>query len=387
MKNIYILLFFASIWIACTSPKDSVEIEFAAPVLEAKHVEVLELSPTSFNDIIELTGTVEAKHDVIVSAKTTGTLESIVELGRTVSSGEIVANTEDEYLRATVSQAEAQVENARATLKIAEDSFNRQQPLFADSIISPLEFTRLETTLEQARSLVAREEAILEQFEFQLKYTTIRSPIAGRVETHYVEVGEQVAIGTPVLRLVDVRNVHVTAGIPERYTGDIEIGTPAKISLPSSGILPREGRVIFAGNIVDPDSRSFEVNIEVDNADGKLKPEMIAQLEILRLTVEGALVIPGNTVTRTENGFSVFVVEEHEGNNVAQMRTVTLGAEYANQVVILSGLSSGEQVIVRGQSTLGNGDPITIDLTYSELDEYGVPVMDSASTSASKTES
>ena len=380
MKNTCILLFFCVLWTACETPEESpLSSEPTAPVFEVRHVEVLELSPTSFNDIVELTGTVEAKQDVTVSAKTTGILESIVELGQTVSPGEIVARAEDDLLLAAVAQAEALVRNAKAALEIAEESFNRQQPLLADSIISPLEFSLLETTFQQAQSFVDQQEAFLKQAKSQLEYAYVRSPIAGKVETRYVEAGELLSPGTPILRLVDVRNVHVAAGIPERYAGEIEIGTPADISLPTAGILPRTGRVVFAGSVIDPDSRSFEVHIDVNNADGKMKPEMIARLAILRLTIEDAIVIPGNTVTRTENGLSVFVVEQHDGNPVAQMRTVTLGAEYANQVVILNGLSAGERVVVRGQSTLGDGDLVTIDETYSELNEYGSPVMSSLS--------
>ncbi len=378
MRIYFPLLLCSIFWFACSAPPDNQENPLSAPTPDAKHVEILELSPVEFNDVIELTGTVEARRDVIVSAKTTGTLERIVPLGRTVGVGQVIANTEDDLLQASVSQAEAQVRNAEASLRIAEESYNRQKPLFADSIISPLEFTRLETTLDQAKSALAQSTAIFDQAQQQLQYTSITAPIGGKVEAHYVEPGEQVVPGMDVLRLVDTRNVQISAGVSERYAGDIEFGTPAEISLPTANVSPRTGRVVFAGNVIDPESRSFEVNIEVDNADGRLKPEMIVELAILRTTIEDALVIPGNSVTRTENGLSIFVVEQHEGRHVAKMRIVTLGADYANQVVVLSGLSPDEKVVVRGQSTLANDDLVTIDQTYSELDESGIPVVGSS---------
>ncbi|MCY3628804.1 MAG: efflux RND transporter periplasmic adaptor subunit [Bacteroidota bacterium] len=376
MKIQYILLLGCIFWFACASPQsNSDSSESPALPFETKHVEVLRLSPTAFNEIIELTGTVEAKHDVIVSSKTTGTLEAITALGQTVRIGQVIANTEDEMIRASVAQAEAQVNNAEAGLRIAEDSYTRQQPLFADSIISPLEFARLETTLEQARSALAQAEAVYEQVARQLDYTSIQAPIYGKVEARYIEPGEQVIPGTQVLRLVDARNVRIAAGVPERYAGDIEVGTLVEIRLPTAGISPRTGRVTFAGSVIDPASRSFEVNVEVENTDERLKPEMIAELAIVRLTIEDALVIPGNAVTRTENGLSIFVVENRDGNHVALSREVSLGAEYANQVVITSGLSANEQVVVRGQSTLANQDLVSIDQSFSGLDEYGVPII------------
>lgn len=376
MKIPYILPLSCLLWIACSDPGNTPDTSpTSVPPPDAKHVEVLELSPTSFQDRIEITGIVEAKRDVIVSAKTTGTLEMVAALGQNVGTGQVVARTEDDLLRAGVSQARAQIKNAEARLKIAEDSYTRQQSLFADSIISPLEFTQLATNLEQAQSAVEQAEATHEQALHQLQYTAITAPIIGKVEARYVEVGERVVPGTELLRLVDVRNVQITAGVSERYAGDIEIGTPAVVSLPTASIPPRAGKVTFAGSIIDPASRSFEINMDVDNRDGRLKPEMIAELEIVRLTIDNALVIPGNAVTRTENGLTVFVVTEQDGNLVAQMQTVTLGAEYANQVVITDGVSAGEQVIIRGQSTLANDDRIIIDQHYNALNGSGVPVM------------
>ena len=299
----------------------------------------------------------------------------IATLGQTVRAEQVVASTEDELLRAGVSQAKAQIKSAEARLKSAEDSYTRQQSLFADSIISPLEFMQLATTLDQAKSAVEQAEAIHEQALHQLQYASVTAPISGKVEARYVEVGERVVPGTELLRLVDVRNVQITAGVSERYAGDIEIGTPAMISLPTASVPARSGKVTFAGSIIDPASRSFEINIDVDNSDARLKPEMIAELEIVRLTIDDALVIPGNAVTRTEDGITVFVVTQHDENLVAQIRPVTLGAEYANQVVIVRGVSAGDQVIVRGQSTLANGDRILIDQHYNGLNGSGIPVI------------
>ena len=375
MKIFHPVLLCSIFWIACADPGNTTDNPLPSPLPDAKHVEVLELLPTSFQDRIELTGVVEAKRDVTVSAKTTGTLKMIATLGQTVRAEQVVASTEDELLRAGVSQAKAQIKSAEARLKSAEDSYTRQQSLFADSIISPLEFMQLATTLDQAKSAVEQAEAIHEQALHQLQYASVTAPISGKVEARYVEVGERVVPGTELLRLVDVRNVQITAGVSERYAGDIEIGTPAMISLPTASVPARSGKVTFAGSIIDPASRSFEINIDVDNSDARLKPEMIAELEIVRLTIDDALVIPGNAVTRTEDGITVFVVTQHDENLVAQIRPVTLGAEYANQVVIVRGVSAGDQVIVRGQSTLANGDRILIDQHYNGLNGSGIPVI------------
>ena len=381
MRTPYILLLCCGFWSACADPGNSPNAESEPPPMAAKHVETLEVFPIAFDDFIELTGTIEANHDVIVSARTTGTLEMIAPLGQTVRAEQTVARVDDELLQTAHRQAEAQVGNAQAALRIAQDSYDRQQPLFADSIISALEFTRLETTLDQAKSALSLAEAAYDQATRQLANTILPAPITATVEERYVEPGEQVVGGTQLLRLVDSRSVQVVAGISERYAGEIEIGTPARISPRSTGAPARTGRVSFAGSVIDPSSRSFEVKIAVDNSDRKLKPEMIVQLAVVRLTVEDALVIPGNAITRNEAGLAIYVVEEREEGSFAQRRGITIGAEYANRVVVTSGLSAGETVVIRGQTTLGDGDRIITDQHYDALDEFGVPILNARSDS------
>ena len=374
MRTPCILLLCCGFWSACTDPGNGPTTENDPPPMEAKHVETLEVLPTVFDDFIELTGTIEANHDIIVSARTTGTLEMIAPLGQTVRVEQTVARVDDELLQTAHRQAEAQVSNALASLRIAQDSYDRQQPLFADSIISALEFTRLETTLDQAKSALSLAEAAYDQASRQLANTILPAPINATVEEHYIEPGEQVVGGTQLLRLVDSRSVQVVAGISERYAGEIEIGTLARISPRSAAAPARTGRVSFAGGVIDPASRSFEIKISVDNSDGKLKPEMIVQLAIVRLTIEDALVIPGNAITRNEAGLAIFVVEEREEGSFARRRNVAIGPEYANRVVVTSGLSAGEIVVIRGQSTLGDGDRIITDHHYEALDGFGIPI-------------
>ena len=375
MRIPYILLLCCGFWSACADPGDDLSTENEPPPMAAKHVETLEVLPIAFDDFIELTGTIEANHDVIVSARTTGTLEMIVPLGQIVRVEQTVARVDDELLQTAHRQAEAQVSNARAALRIAQESYDRQQPLFADSIISALEFTRLETTLDQAKSALSLAEAAYDQTTHQLANTILPAPITATVEERYIEPGEQVVGGTQLLRLVDSRNVQVVAGVSERYAGEIEIGTLAEISPRSARAPARTGRVSFAGNVIDPDSRSFEIKVAVDNSDGKLKPEMIVQLTVVRLTVEDALVIPGNAITRNESGLAIYVVEERDGDSFAQRRNVTIGPEYANRVVVTSGLSAGETVVIRGQSTLGDDDRVITDQHYTALNEFGVPIL------------
>lgn len=347
-----------------------------APALPVKHVETLKLVPTVFVDVIELSGTIEAAHDVTLSAQTGGTLESLAPLGQEVSRNALLAKLDDDLLAAAHDQAEAQWENASAVLELAQDNFERQEPLFQDSVISALEFNQVAAALRQARAGLRQAEALRNQAREQLDNTEIRAPFAGRVEEHFLEEGEQVGPGAQVIRIVDVAVVRISIGVAERYAGDIEVGTAVRLDLSAYGGEPRIGHVTFAGSAIEPSTRTFQVLAEVDNRDGKLKPEMVARAVVSREQIDNVLVVPRSAVNRDEFGAGVFVVDRHDDATLARRRLVALGANYAGRLVVTSGLAPGEEVVVQGNTVLSDGDRLHVDIVFTGLDAEGVPVTD-----------
>ena len=190
--------------------------------------------------------------------------------------------------------------------------------------------------------------------------TQLKSPITGRVEAKYVEEGELVNPGTPVVRIVDTRNVKIRAGVPERYAADIAEGARVTIGLRAVGV-EGEANVTFVGRVVNPQSRTFPVEIDIENDSGLLKPEMVADVAIERRVVENAIVIPQNALVHDDLGTGVFVIEEVDGDMLARRKTVEVGASFGGRTVIMSGLSSGDNVVVVGQSTLTDGNLVQVE--------------------------
>lgn len=337
-------------------------------------VETLLLAPDVFEDVIEVTGSVEAIHDATLSAQSSGTVESLAPLGKIVRQGEVVARLDQGFVIAALDQAKAQVATARASADLARDNFDRQEPLFQDSIISALEFQQLRAQLQQAEATLHSAEALHTQASEQLENTEVLAPFAGRVESHFVEMGEQVAPGVNVARIVDASRVRVVAGIPERFAGDIELGTEILFSVEAYRGEPRTGRVTFAGSTINPRSRTYAVEAEIGNSDGRLKPEMIVEARVLRERIDSVLVVPRVAVVRDEDGSSVFVVDRSRERASVMRRYVTTGPVYAGRVVIQSGLQAGEEVVVAGQNTLTAGEPVVVDIRYEKLDAQGIPL-------------
>lgn len=328
-------------------------------------VETIELVPESFEDLIQVTGSLEAPDDALLSAQSSGTVTSLVPIGTSVQAGGVVARLDDRSVQAALRQARATLESAEATAELAEDTFRRQEPLYQDSIISALEYENVRTQLNQARAQLSQAEAGVAQAEQQLENTVIRSPFSGTVEERFVETGEQATPGMPVARVVGLRNLKVVAGVPERYSSDIEIGSDVRVRLRAYDLAPREAEVSFVGSVIDPESRTFRIEITLDNTDRLLKPEMIADLFLTRRVLENRLVVPQTAILRDENGFSVYTVDRSGEVPVARRVDVVPGPTYGGETVVSEGLNAGDEIIITGQNSVTDGDGLEIIRTES----------------------
>jgi RND family efflux transporter MFP subunit len=328
-------------------------------------VETLLLRPTSFTDVVNLTGSVEALDDATLSSQTDGTVTMLRDRGAQVQAGEVVAAIDAE-------EAEAAVEQARAQYELAQDRFERQEPLYRDSVISALEF-------EQVRSERNQAQAALAQAKKRLANARIIAPFAGIVEERFIEKGEQAAPGTRVARLVNTRRVKITAGVPERYANDIRAGTPVQLDFRRYNAGVRTAEVSFVGNTIDPESRTFPIETTVPNADGRLKPAMSVSLRVTRAVLDSAIVIPRSAVLRDETGTNAYVAERTDSTVVARSRDLTLGPSTGGLVVVESGLSATDEVIIVGQTNVAPDTPLEIVQQYDSTSAAGTPYEGSSS--------
>ena len=338
----------------------------------ATRVETLVLRPTSFTDVIELTGSVEALDDATLSAQTSGTVTMLRDRGVRVAAGEPVATINAE-------EAQAAVEQAQAQFALAQDRFERQQPLYRDSVISALEFEQVRSERNQARAALA-------QARKRLNNTRVEAPFAGTVEERFLEKGEQAARGMEVARLVNTRRVKVTAGVPERYANDLREGTPVQLDFRRYDAGVRTAEASFVGSAIDPDSRTFPIEVTVSNEDGRLKPSMGVTLRVTRAVLDSALVLPRSAVLRDESGPHVYVADRTDSVVVARNRDLVLGPATGGRVVADSGLAAGEEIVIVGQNNASPGAPLDIAQQYNRTTAAGTPYADEPSLSAPPTE-
>ena len=359
----------------CAGSDGASEPGEAAREEDRTRVEAIRAEPTTFEDLIELTGTVEALNDATLSAQTAGTVEDLVPLGTRVGEGATVAQLDPDAPEAQYRQAVAQEEAAQAQFELAQDNFERLEPLYRDSVISAQEFQNVKAQRNSARAQLAQAEAGVAQAQEQRGNTAVSTPFAGTVEEHFVEEGEQVTPGAPVARVVNTRQVKVVAGVPERYATDLERGTPVELAFRMYGGEPQRGRVTFVGSAINPQSRTFPIEVELNNPGGRLKPQMTTKMFVTREVLDGVLAVPLGAIVRDERGPSLYVVREDSAGAVAERQPVRLGSSSGGLTVIEEGLEAGDRVIASGAATVSEGDRVEVVETQDVQDiEQDEPV-------------
>lgn len=313
------------------------------------NVETSTLRERPFTEVIRLTGTAAASRDVEVAAQESGVIrEIVVEKGTPVDADRVIARIDDAILR-------AQVEEARARARLAEETWQRRRRLYEEErAISELSYL-------EARARADEAAARLEALEERLARTRVRAPFEGVLDDQYVELGSTVSPGSRVARVVQLDPILVRAGVPERYAADVDRGDEVSVRFPVLPDTTFRGRLTFVGSVVDRDSRTFPVELTVRNRGRVVKPEMVADLEIVRRRWERAIVIPREALVRKREGFVAFVVEERAGEGpVARERAVALGPSRADSVVVTDGLAPGDRLVVAGQQMVAEGDRVRI---------------------------
>lgn len=340
--------------------------------IRTMNVEVLEVVPESFTDYVRVVGTVEAERDVTVSAEEGGVVEAVLaRKGERVRPGQALLRLDADVLRAQLDQAAAQA-------ALAEETWQRQKRLWEEEQVgTEMNYLQARYNAETAR---AQARVLAERVE----RTTIRSPVTGILDDRMVEVGNMVSPGTPVARVLDLDTVKVVAGVPERYATDIERG--ARVGVTVDALAGREftGQVDFVGSAVAGDTRTFGIEVEVPNPGLGIKPGMQANVQIFRVGLEDALVVPRHAVIRREDGYVVYVADRTPDGWRAESRGVVPGLTRGESVVIESGLEPGDRVVVVGQQRVAHGDALILT---NEAELGGAGRGDTAAAAAAGEES
>lgn len=296
----------------------------------------------------QATATLEAEKEAAVLARVTGVVQKLMaEEGDEVREGEpllVVAN--DEY-RLRLTQAEAQTANLRAR-------FERLQAMVAEQLGT-------EEELQAARSDLASAEADEGLARLNLSYTTVRAPFAGRVTARRVNLGQNLAVGTELFVLADFHPLLGRVHVPSREFASLRAEQPVDLVLDSDGTR-LTGRIKLISPVIDPTSGTIKLTIEVDQYPPATRPGDFAQVKVVTERREGVLLVPREAVLTDKGESVIYVVAPAvgEADRLAERRLVEVGFTDDDHAQILSGVTAGEAVVVRGQRSLKQGAPVKV---------------------------
>lgn len=308
-------------------------------------------------DIVSATGTIFARHDVLVSSQAAGTIiEVFVEVGDRVKKGAPLLQIDPELKHLALDQAEASLLQAKAAFEKAAKDFERNKKLHQTNDISEYIFESARLQKESAQATYLTAQANVKMARRHLADTRITSPVDGLVAARIIELGGAVTPGAPVAKVVDISQVKVKFGVAENDVIKIAQGQAAEISVDSYGQLKFSGKVSSVGPQADLSTRTFPVEVLVENRDYRLKAGMIAKVELSTQTNEDVLLLPKSALLERANQTIIFIIKD----GTAQKRTPELGLESGGLIEILEGAEAGEEVVVMGQENLADGVAVEV---------------------------
>lgn len=323
----------------------------------ATPVGVHTLVAEEFSQTLRLSGSTEARREVEIAAKLPGTVVAFpAEIGDQIAKGELILSLDLRPYEAALAQAEAGLLAADAAATRAGRELERAKELKARERISDAELEGVTLAERQAESARRAAAATLEQAQLQLEDARVLAPFAGRLAAKRVEAHEQVVPGMPLAALADLSQVRVRCSVSEQDVVRLAPGLPASLSIPALGEARFPGRVSAVGVRADPLTRSYEVEIVAENPDRRLLSGMAARVEVEIARRPGAILIPGDAVVEQYGEPVAFVVE----GGLARRRALALGPIDGARVLVESGLAAGDRLIVQGQWSARDGQPVAL---------------------------
>lgn len=289
------------------------------------------------------TAPIEAFAEATVVAKVGGEVRSIlVEEGDDVEAGQLLARLDGDRLRLELEQSQANLQKLRR-------DYERNVNLKEKGLISAGDFDKIQYEMEAL-------EASNNLAKLELSYTEIRAPIAGVISERLVKIGNTIEVNAPLFRVTSLEPLVAYLHVPEREYRRIARGMPATIQVDALRGQRFDASIARVSPVVDPNTGTFKITVEVSDPSRRLKPGMFARIGIVSDMHANALQVPRGAIVEEAGEQSVFVVD----GGVAKRRSVSTGFSADGRVEITDGLTGDERIVVVGQAGLRDGARVEV---------------------------
>ena len=292
-----------------------------------------------FQHTISLQSNISTEQDVILYPEYAGSITWNVKEGQRVSKGQILGSINDGGMSSQLQQVTIQAELAKA-------SFEKQSRLWKDNIGSEIQYLQAKTAYDASLKSISA-------IQSQLSRTKVKAPFSGTIDNLFMQSGQAVAPGVPIAKLVSLGNLKVTADVSEQYMSRIKVGTLANIELASLN-KNIQGRVARLSNSINPNNRTFSLEIPISNADNQIKPNMSAKVNLIDYQNPNAITIPNNSIQTNAAGdkYVYTLTNINKKTGKATKTILKLGESNSEFSEVLSGLKIGDIIIKEGSKSV-----------------------------------
>jgi RND family efflux transporter MFP subunit len=335
-------------------------------------VELASVKRADMAEQITVVGNLIGEATVETVPKVAGRLESVsVRLGDSVRRGQTLAKIEDRELLEQINQARASFEVSAATirqreadLRFAQTNLDRSKNLFDRQLIprqtyddAEARFQASAAQLDLAKAQHQQAQARLDELKINLGNTVITSPVNGFIGKRTLDPGAWVTPNSAFLSVVDISLVRMVANVVEKDLRRISVGQRANVAVDAFPGEQFSGRVARIAPVLDPATRTAQIEVEIANAQSRLKPGMYARVDFTVERHDNALVVPANALVDVQGTRGVFRPAEGE---TAKFHPIEVGLTSEQFVEVASGLSEGDRVVTTGAAALREGDKIVL---------------------------
>jgi membrane fusion protein (multidrug efflux system) len=305
----------------------------------------------TFTHFIELQGNVQTKQNVLIYPEMPGILKSVlVKEGQQVVKGQALAIIDDGGMTQQLAQLNANAQLAKTT-------YERQKRLWNQKIGSEIQFLQAQTSYKAQKSAV-------NQLKSQLEKAIINAPFSGIIDNIFKERGTVVAPGTgsEIFRILNLSNMYIETDVPETYIGNITENKAVEISFPVLGET-LNSKIRQVGNYINPNNRSFKIEIGVPNLNGKIKPNLTAKLKLNDYTNTNALLIPQSIISENSKGEQfIYIVKDKKENDeaVAERLIIETGKTQGDFIEVTKNLTANAEVVMEGARSVTNGQVVKV---------------------------
>ena len=306
---------------------------------------------TIFTHYLEIQGNVKTKQNILVYPEMPGILRKIfVQEGQQVTKGQLLATIDDGGLSNQVAQV-------KATKQLAKTTFERQKRLWEQKIGSEIQFLQTKTNYEAQTNA-------LKQLKSQQAKASVRAPFSGVVDNIIKEPGTVIAPGqgSEIFRIVNLNNMYVEAEVPEKYIASITKNKEVKVEFSVLG-KSVNSKVRQVGSFINPNNRSFKIEVPVKNQSGNIKPNLTAKLQINDYTDTDAILIPQSIISENAKGEQyIYVLKDKKFNNeaVAERLIIETGKTQGDLIEVTKNLAPDTEIIMEGARSVTNGQVVKV---------------------------